>query len=95
MTLKRLAAKINPTNAHLITLSDEESAEQCYLRPQKRVLKILRDNHVLYQLSVIPKANVSSQLNFRLFVSSQLTPSRSSSLSVPESTYGRVEPQLL
>ena len=24
MTLKRLAAKITPTNAHLITLSDEE-----------------------------------------------------------------------
>ena len=33
MTLKRLAAKITPTNAHLIALSDEESAEQCYLRP--------------------------------------------------------------
>ena len=36
MTLKRLAAKITPTNAHLITLSDEESAEQCYLRPFKK-----------------------------------------------------------
>ena len=33
MTLKRLAAKITPTNAHLITLSGAKSAEQCYLRP--------------------------------------------------------------
>ena len=47
MTLKRLAAKITPKNAHLITLSDAV-------------------------LSVKPKANVSSQLNFRLFVSCQL-----------------------
>ena len=54
----------------------------------------MRDNHLLCQLSVKPKANVSSQLNFRLFVSCQLkfwpfvscqlTPSRPSSLSVPE-----------
>ena len=46
------------------------------------------DNQVLCQLSVKPKVNVSSQLNFRLFVSyqlkfwpfvsSQLTPSRPS-----------------
>ena len=55
MTLKRLAAKVTPTNAHLITLSDEESAEQCYLRPLKRVWQKIRGNHVLCQLSVRPK----------------------------------------
>ena len=34
-TLKRLAAKITPKNAHLITLCDER-VQQCYLRPQNR-----------------------------------------------------------
>ena len=35
MTLKRLAAKITPKNAHLITLSNEKRVEQCYFKALK------------------------------------------------------------
>ena len=44
----------------------------CLTKRVERVLKKIRDNHFLCQLSVKPKANVSCQLNFRLFVSCQL-----------------------
>ena len=32
---KRLTAKITPKNAHLITLSNEKRAEQCYFKALK------------------------------------------------------------
>ena len=35
MTLKRLAAKITPKSAHLITLSNEKRVEQCYFKALK------------------------------------------------------------
>ena len=77
MTLKRLPAKITPKNAHLITLSNEKNGTMLF-KALKRVLKKIRVNQVLCQLTVKPKANVSSQLNFRPFVSCQLTPFRPS-----------------
>ena len=67
-------------NAHLITLSDEKSGAM--LRPQKRVSNKIKDNRVLCQLSVKPKANVSCQLNFRQFISCQLTPTPAIQMSV-------------
>ena len=90
MTLKGLAAKITPQNAHLITQSDEKSRTMLF-KALKRVLQKIRDNQVLCQLSVKPKANASCQLNSRLFVTVSgvkilaicqlsLTPSRPSSM---------------
>ena len=73
--MTRLAAKIIPKNAHLITLRDEK-IEMTLFKAVKTGFAENRDNKVLCQLTVKPKANVSSQLNFRLFVSCQLTPSR-------------------
>ena len=67
-----------PLKTHIWSHCLMKRMEQCYLRPQKRVLKKIRVNQVLCQLTVKPKANVSSQLNFRPFVSCQLTPFRPS-----------------
>ena len=70
MTLKCLAAKITPKNAHLITLSDEKRGTM-----QFKALKMgfLESKGQLGPLSVVKhKANVSCQLNFRLFVSCRL-----------------------
>ena len=71
MTLKRPAAKIPHNNGHLITLSDERSGTMLFKALKTGVVK-KRNNPVLLQLSVKPKANFSCQLNFRLFVSYQL-----------------------
>ena len=60
MTLKRLAANITAKNAHFITLSDEKSGTMLF-KPLKTGFVEKRDNQVLCQLSVKPKANVSSQ----------------------------------
>ena len=53
MTLKCLAAKITPKNAHLITLSDEKSGTMLF-KALKRFFKKIRANQVLHQLSVKP-----------------------------------------
>ena len=74
-----------------MTFSDEKSGTiMLKKRSYKRVQNKIKDNKVLCQLSVKPKANVSCQLNFRLFVSCQLkfwpfvgcllTPSRPSTI---------------
>ena len=85
LSVKRLAAKITPKSAHLITLSDEKSGTMLF----KALKTGFGENRGQSgPLSVKPKVNVSSQLNFRLFVSCrlkfwpfvscQLTPSKSS-----------------
>ena len=90
MTLKRLAAKITPKNAHLIPLSDEKSGTMLFKTLKTGFVKNKgQSGHC--QLTVKPKADVSSRLNFRLivscqlkfwpFVSCQLTPSRPSYIS--------------
>ena len=56
MTLKRLAVKMTPKNAHLISLSEEQSGTMLF--------KVLRTGFVQGTL----KSFVSCQLNFRLFV---------------------------
>ena len=68
MTHERLAAKITSKNAHLISLSDEKSGTVLFKALKTGFVEI-RDNQVLYQLTVKPKVNVSSQLNFRLLFS--------------------------
>ena len=75
MTLKRLAAKITPKNAHLITLSDEKSGTMLFKALKTGFVENRRQSGPL-SVDSKTKANVSSQLNFRLFVSCQLTPSR-------------------
>ena len=69
MTLKRLATKITPKNAHLITLSVEKSGTILF-----KALKtgLVENRGQSGPLSVKPMGNVSSQLNFQLFVSCQL-----------------------
>ena len=47
----------------------------------RRALLCERLEQAICQLTVKPKANLSCQLNFRPFVSCQLTPSRPSSLA--------------
>ena len=68
---KRLAAKITLKNSHLITLYDEMSGTMLFKALRTSFCKKIRHKQVLCQLTVKPKANVSSQLNFRLFVSCQ------------------------
>ena len=46
MTLKRLAAKITPKNAHLITLTVAKSGTMIFKALKTSLLKT-RDNHVL------------------------------------------------
>ena len=75
MTLERLAGKITSKNAHLITLSDEKSGTMLFKALRTGFVENKGQsalNQVLCQLAVKPKANVISQLNFRLFVSCQL-----------------------
>ena len=68
MTLERLAAKITPKNAHLTALSGEKSGTMLF-----KTLKtgFVENKGQSGPLSVDgkPKANVSNQFNFRLFVS--------------------------
>ena len=68
MTLKRLAAKITSKNAHLISLSDEKSGTILFKALKKGFVEN-KGQQVFYQLTVKPKVNVSSQVNFRLLFS--------------------------
>ena len=61
MTVECPAAKISHINAHLMTLSDEKSGTMLLKGLQNGFSGKIKDNQVLFQLSVRPKANVSCQ----------------------------------
>ena len=62
MTLKRLAAKITPKNAHLITLSDEKSGTMLF-----KALKtsFVEDKGQSGPLSVVSKIQGKCQLSVK------------------------------
>ena len=59
---------ITSKNAHLISLSDEKSGTILFKALKKGFVEN-KGQQVLYQLTVKPKVNVSSQVNFRLLFS--------------------------
>ena len=78
-----------PLKTHIWSHRLMERVEQCYFKALKTGLVEKRDNQVLCQLTVKPKANVSCQLKFWPFVSCQLTPSRPSCESRVENIQNR------
>ena len=63
MTLKRLAAKITPKNAHLITLTVEKSGTMTFKALKTGFIENKGQSRpIICQMSVKTKANVSSQL---------------------------------
>ena len=61
MTVEHPAAKSSHINAHLMTLSDEKSGTMLLKGLQNGFFGKIKDNQVLFQLSVRPVANVSCQ----------------------------------
>lgn len=61
MTVERPAVKIRHINGHFMTLSDEKSGTLLLKGLQNGFSGKIKDNRVLFQLSVRPKANVSCQ----------------------------------
>ena len=78
MTLKRLAAKIT-LKTHIWSYCLMKRVEQCYFKALKTgFVENKGQSGPLSADSETQEANVSSQLNFRPFVSCQLTLSRPS-----------------
>ena len=74
MTLKRLAAKITPKNAHLITLSNEKRVEQCYFKALKT--GFVENKGQSGPLSADSKTQGKCQLSVKILAICQLSVNR-------------------